>query len=248
VTYRHDNPEFEHLLAAHASGELDASDRGTLLRLADAAPERAGDLEAIDSALAAFSAERRLRQQVLAPAEVREEADACYARLQRAAARVEGEIRDRAVAGGIPQRVSAAPAPARRARVWSFAFAVAAVVLLGVFLWLQRGPALSSATPNDDRLGSVPTLQLRPQIGDQASSVEWQAWPGATRYEVVIEDGEGASVLSRPAADARSTRWELSSAEVASLREHKQLFLRVVARDSIGLVVASSHDVPMDVR
>ena len=261
MTSRHDNSEFERLLAAHACGELDEHGRNALTRRASEDPRRAGDVEAIDDVLAAFAAERRLRERVLAPAEAREEADEGYRRLSRAAAAREQRLREELQAQDRPSwsamplatdvsKATTVPARARGARLLALGFAIAAAVLLGAFLLLQRGPSLLTNAPQDLRSGAVPTIVLTPQIGASASSVEWQAVPGASHYEVLIEDAEGNLVLRRPDRATRNTRWDLTVAEIDALRKRspQALLLRVVARDGVGLIVATSHDVPLNVR
>ena len=237
--------EFARLLAAHTNREIDDRGLATLRRLANADSDLASELDAIDKVLATFDREQLLRERVMRPSEAREEAEDQYQALVRAAARAEQQVRERVLQQPLRPAIVAAP---RRLRRLAWVMMAAAMVMLGVFLALHRSPSLMTDTPKDERAGPVRAIVLSPQVSADTAFVEWQAVSGASHYDVAIEDGDGKVVLERPPQAKRSTRWDLSRDQIEKLKSQAALYLRVVARDGVGLVLASSHDVPLTVK
>lgn len=245
MTSRPERDEFARLLAAHANRELGDAGLASLRRLASADPELGSELDELDTMLATFDGERLLRDRVLRPSDGREEADDQFQALARAAGRAEHALRERLLVAPPRPRLLARPSRLRRA-AWTLL--AAAAVLVGVFVVLHRAPALLTDAPRDERAGPVNAIVLSPQISANASVVEWQPVPGASHYEVSIEDSDAKVVLTRDPAAKKTTRWDLSRDQIETLKRTPVLFLRVVARDGVGLVLASSHDVPLTVR
>ena len=245
MTSQHEREEFARLLAAHSNREIADAGVASLRRLASADPELGEELDAIDTMLATFDGERLLRSRILRPGDPRDEASPRYQALSRAAGRAEHALRERLLEQPVRPVVVARPV---RARQLAWALLVAAAVLLGVFLALHRSPPLLTESPRDERAGPVAAIVLTPQISANASIVEWQAVAGASHYDVSIEDADANVVFSRGSEAKKSTRWDLSRDQIETLKSMPSLFLRVVARDGVGLVLASSHDVPLSVK
>ena len=73
---------------------------------------------------------------------------------------------------------------------------------------------------------------------------------GAKSYEAVILGPTGDVLAQRAEASRASTTWELEAAALASVRavaDRTSLRLRVVARDSLGLPLATSGDLPLTI-
>jgi len=237
--------EFEQLLAAHANRELSQGQRQRLEALA-AELGRDADIADLDDLHAVFAGERELKRGVMAPAEPGEEADEVYSVLNRAAARAERAVRslDELTVPEIQVHAS------RPRSVWPWSMAVAAGLLIAVGVWAVASGVFGPARPSDDlQLGSVPRILLQPELAAQAREISWHAVVGARTYDVAIRDAEDRTVLARPPEHSRSNRWQLSAADYELLLRHVgPLYLRVVARDSGGLRIATTGDLPLEIK
>lgn len=237
------------LLRARALGELSTVEAEELRTRAAADRALAAELADWDEVEAALAAEGSLRDQVMAPAEAREEAGETWQRLQRAAAAAERELAARLRHGPAPAFRPLRRSALRRWLPWGALAAAAAAV---VFLLLRGddGPALLTAPPADLRAGGVVRLVLvNPVLSSDNRGLSWSAVAGAVAYEAVVVDAAGAVVLARDAALQRSTVWDLRDGEWNRLRAHRgALALRVRALDGSGVPVGSSGDLPLLVR
>ena len=245
MTPNPERSEFAQLLAAHANRELLPAERQHLAALAAGDPEHLADLHAVEAVHAAFAHERALARAALRPVDPREEADPLYRDLGRAAARAETQLKAglRALA---PVPVMAPVRPRWVLRVVWFG-AAAAALWLAWLLWLRppQAPPLLDGQPNREVL----SIRLVPEVNKDLRTISWQSLSGARRYDVVVEDAAGKVLLERPAAAAKSTRWDLSETEFTLLSQQREpLTLRVIARDGIGLPIGSSGDLPLSVR
>ncbi len=238
--------EFDLLLQGHANATLTAGERARLDALCAADAARAHTRSQLDALHAAFAAERALRAEVSAPLEAREEADEGFARVAKAAARAEDELRARlrhaptTLTLRAPRRLR----PLVLGSLVALAAALVLAVLLGAF---DRPPALQQGTPSGDRLGGdVVTIVIAPRLSSRDRTLSWSPVWHAHDYAAVIVDAAGKVVLERAAEHARSTRWELTVDEFENLRARSQdLRLRVQARDGLALPVATSGDLPL---
>lgn len=243
---RENGADFERLLAAHANGELDEREERRLRDLAGRDPARADLVKEIEEVRDLLGEERRLFEEVSACPDPGEEADTTYRSLARAAARSEGTIR--AALGGLDQITSV------RRRRWLPAtlLAAALVIVFGAILSSRPGgpPPLDHRPPADLRAGGEGArILFSPRVSADARRLSWRAVPGARTYDACIEDTEGRVVLRRPEPRARSTSWEFTEEEYRKLKSMPgPLQVRVVARDGVGLALATSGDLELDVR
>jgi hypothetical protein len=195
---------------------------------------------------AALAAERALRDEVSGPVRAEEELDPRYARIARAAASAEEELRVKLrAAAGVP----VIPLRARRGR-WLLALAAAAVVAAALVVLRGNGaPALLDGAPGDEHLGGPARILMVPEISDRTPGFSWHAVAGARSYDVLVVDARATVVLQRSAERAAATTWNLTPAEFAELKAHAgPLSLRVLARDGAGLIVGTTGDLQVHVR
>ncbi|MBK8976374.1 MAG: hypothetical protein IPM29_10630 [Planctomycetes bacterium] len=241
---------FGGLLREHAGRLLDAAGRQRLRELAAGDAEREAELQGLDDLHERFAAARAVAAVCLG-----EETDLAAGigadALRAAAARG---------SAGLAAQLRAHAAARRRRRGW---LAVAAAALVAVGLWLASGaggrsaPGLLGGRPDDAVLGGRTRIDVPRELRWSAPALRWDTVPGAVRYDAALElaprsDGPFAVLLERPAAQAATARWELSVAELESLRgaladagASAALRLRVAARDATGVVVATSGPVPL---
>lgn len=237
---------FERLLQARAIDELTPGERAQLERLAAADPRRATALAEWDAVHDLLAAERALRRSVQAPVEPVEEAEQGFARLQGAAARAGEQLRAHLATAALPRVVGAAPV---RRRWWL----AAAVALVAVSCWwlVGRGigPVLDPNVPQDRRAGgNLQLVLLEPVLTASARTIRWAPVAGAHGYGVVVVDADGNVVLSRDVSSQKSTAWELTPEQFASLRAQARLALRVSALDGAGIAIGSSGDLALSLR
>lgn len=237
---------FVRLLQARAIDELTPGEREQLERLAAAEPRKAAALAEWDAVHAVLADERALMRSVQAPVEPVEEADEGFARLQAAAVRAGERLRAQMVSATLPRVVGV---PSTR-RTWWVAAAIA-LVALSCWWLVGRGtaPALDSNAPQDRRAGgSLQLVLLEPVLTATARTIRWAPVAGAHGYAVVVVDAGGNVVLSRDVTLQKSTAWELTPEQFASLRPQSQLALRVSALDGAGIAIGSSGDLALSLR
>lgn len=239
-------PRASALLRGHALGALTADEQAELRDLARQQTAVRAAMTEFDRVHALCAQERALFAAVAVPAEVAEEADAGYARLAAAGARAEGELRSRLshpTVGVGPRR--------RRLRAWHLLPLAAAALLMAAWAlgWFAPPPALHQGAPRDERAGGVVTsIFMAPHLSAADRRLEWSPVWHAQTYEVAVFDADGKVLLQRPSEHARSTRWELTEEQIATLRARTDLRLRVRALDGSGLVVGSTGDLPLQVQ
>ncbi|MBK8101051.1 MAG: hypothetical protein IPK26_28540 [Planctomycetes bacterium] len=237
---------FLRLLQARAIDELTPGEREQLDLLAAADPRRGAALAEWDVVHEVLADERALRQSLQPPVEPIEEAAQGFVRLQAAAARAGERLRSQMVAATLPRVVAAAPAR----RSWWLA-AAALLVALSCWWLVGRGaaPALDPNVPQDRRAGgNLQLVLLEPVLTASARTIRWAPVAGAHGYGVVVVDADGNVVLSRDVTLQKSTAWELTPEQFASLRAQVRLALRVSALDGAGIAIGSSGDLALSLR
>lgn len=241
--------EFAQLLVGHANRELTGSEVTRLQELTADHPERADKVRSMEQVHELFEQERAAFEEVVSPSDPKEEADETYRRLQLRAAEGEELLRARLLHGVQPAQSAVG---GRRPRTAWILGAVAAAVLAGFFLTRGGGgpPELLPGDPGPQRLGPAAVhISLTAGITADNRQLSWVPVAGAATYDVVVENGAGNVVLQRGDAEARSTRWELSEAQLQLLQERAEgLILRVLARDGAGIVVGTTGDLPLSIR
>jgi len=244
----HDNREFEQLFAACSNGELTREERLRLQDLAGQDVGRRGALAEMETVRELLDIESSMRKAIRRPADPAEEADEGYQRLASAAARAETGLRANLEQSKILETLAPPRGPVKRApsRAWGITLAAAAAVLVGILIGMGAGHSsgLDSATPDIDKVLGVADIDVTTVLTAESPRLSWASPADAVRYDALIVDEAGVVVLTRPSTDLRvqrSTLWTLSSEEFTALREHKNLFLEVIARDKQGEEVARTH-------
>ncbi|MEZ5963059.1 MAG: hypothetical protein R3F56_04345 [Planctomycetota bacterium] len=220
-------------------------ERAELRALAEAPEVRAAMVE-FDHVHELCAHERALFAAVAAPAEAAEEADEGFARLAAAGARAESDLRGRLLHPALH-----VAGRRRFLRVWLAVPLVAAAAFLLAYTLgaFTAPPALHQEAPRDERAGGVVAgILLAPHLSAADRCLEWSPVWHARTYEVAVFDTGGKVLLQRPLEQARSTRWELTEEQIATLRAKGDLRLRVRALDGSGLVVGSTGDLPLQVQ
>lgn len=241
-----DPRRFDALVRGHAVMQLTDAEQTQLRALAAGDPGRRRAVADFDELHRRFAQERALMAAVAAPGEPVEEVDEGFARLAAAAARAEDELRSRLL-----HAAGALPAPRRRLLRFGLAVAAlaAAVVLAFAFGPWSPPPRLHDSVPGDERAGGVvASIMMAPHLSAADRSLEWSPVWHARTYEVAVLDADGKVVLQRSPEQARSTRWDLTSQQVDTLRTRRELRLRVRALDGTGLLVGASGDLPLQVQ
>ncbi len=246
----HNNNELEQLMVAHMNRDLTQEERDRLQDLASKDPARRGVVAEMDAMHELLDAEAQLRAQVMAPAELGEEAGEGYARLAKAASRAEDQLRNQL---RDQQTLQLQPGllPERRRQRWlAVALAVAAAIILSlIFINHDGGPGLNGNTPENDFIGRQTVIILDPVIRRQDRSLSWGDVSGARFYDVSIVDANNDAVLQRDANARGSHSWQLTMAQFDLLSRHQgALYLRVVATDGAGIPVGSTGDLLLQVK
>ena len=241
----HDNREFEQLFAACSNGELTKEERLRLQDLAGQDVGRRGALAEMEAVRELLDIESSMRKAVRRPADPAEEADEGYQRLASAAARAEAGLRASFEQSKVMETLAPSRGSVKRgpSKVWGVALATAAAVLVGILIGMGAGQSsgLDSSRPDDSKVLGLADIDVTTALSAESPRLSWAAPADAVRYDAVIVDEAGAVVLTRPATDLqvqRSTFWTLGAAEFSALREHKALFLEVIAKDKRGEEVA----------
>lgn len=234
---------------------LTADERGELSALAAAQPAVQDAKADFDHVHALCAQERALFEAVAAATEPAEEADPGFARLAAAGAGAESDLRGRLLhpAADVvhPRRPHRRPYRRPYRRLWlALPLAAAAALVCGWALgWFAAPPALHQSAPRDERAGGVVSnILLAPHLSAADRRLEWSPVWHAQTYEVAVLDAGGKVLLQRSPEQARSTRWELTEEQIATLRASRDLRLRVRALDGSGLVVGSTGDLPLQVQ
>lgn len=232
------NPEFQQLFAAYTNRDLTREEQARLRELSGSDLARRAALAEVDALHDLLAEERDLRDHAAAPVDAVEAGDEGFLRLQRAAARAEGGLRERLDEAVVLPRTApgaAAPDPVRESRRIWLMVAAALFLLALVLRFLPEGnPALDPSTPDQAKVLGGPDILLTTDVRADEPVLFWGAVSGARRYRAEVVDPAGAVVLERAEALARENQWRLSAAEFADLAGRNQLFLRVVALDGEG--------------
>ncbi len=251
----HDNREFEQLFVAYANGELTREEHSRLLVLVGQDVGRRGALAEMDAVHEVFAVEAGMRSRIQRPVEPIEEADESYQRLVGAAARAETGLRATLEQSPVidPLVVKRAPRQGAATRVWAVALAAVVFAVVSLVLALNPGgpPPLDGSNPGHNVLGN--DIVITPSV---TADSPWLSWgiphADAVDYQAVILDAQDEVVLQRATTDLRirrATTWALSEEDLQRLRQHRELFLRVVAFDKAGVEVArTTGKKPIDVR
>ncbi|MHC4512243.1 MAG: hypothetical protein ACYTGW_14570 [Planctomycetota bacterium] len=255
-----DYQEFEQLLQAHANKELTTDERMQLAALAKDDPERQRAVGGFRELHRFMDDERRLTAAVMVPPDPSEETDESYRRMAQAAARAEQQLGAKLMNPvhregrfGAPRFAFGGSASRKNRRLW-FAFAAAAaaalVAALLVFDWGPDAPPLNPDQPGPDKIGRPANIiLLNPVLTASDLRLSWRHVQGARSYDARILDTDNAVVLARAFAQARSNEWWFTKAEYDVLKTHPgDLFLRVVARDGVGVGFATTSERKLDVR
>lgn len=249
----HDNREFEQLFAAYSNGELTKAECSRLYDLAGQDVGRRGALAEMEAVHELLKVEVRMRKTVQRPAEPAEEADESYRRLAAAAARAQAKLRANLEQATMIQTMPLGDIQKRSAvRTWGMVLAAAALVVVSVLVGMGMGQTsgLDGSNPDNKVLGYSISMRTVLTVDDPRFS--WDPVEDATRYDASILDHSGTEVVLRPTVDIRvrrATEWTLSSAGLEVLRKHGELFLRVVATDKRGEVLArSTSKTPIELR
>ncbi|MCC6671925.1 MAG: hypothetical protein IT458_12755 [Planctomycetes bacterium] len=256
-TQGEDRPPFDEyadLLAAHANRDLTARQAQRLQDLVEHDETRRAEVEDLAVLHGLFAAERELRRRILGAPRSDEAQDPELRQLLEA-----GQSR---LAARATELLATPPASVRPATPhswrWRLArpawFALAGAVATAILLWISlRGggePGLAERAPQDQRLsGTARLVLLAAEIDLAEPHLDWYPVLGAVRYDASVTDATGAVIVARPETAGPSTRWEFRAEELTKLQQHAgALNLRVVARDGMGLVVGTSHDLPLTLK
>ncbi len=248
----YEDHEFEQFLVAHANKDLTPSDRDRLQTTVGLDERYAIEIEGVNEVHRLFDVERGLFSKVMAPVEPAEEANETYQAIARAAASGEEELRVKLMTRTASARGTRGRIIPLRRNLWASAIAVAAVLVVALVLVFEGGtaPTLNPNTPDAGRLGPESSrIIFNPEVTMASREVSWNAVIGARTYDVVIEDVQGKTFFSRSADRAASITWTFTKDQYRELSTATgPLYLRVVARDGAGVVIASSGDLQLSVR
>jgi hypothetical protein len=238
--------EFAALLQGHATLSLTAEERDRLLAACAGHPARAAQLEAFTRLHEVFARERAVFTAVAAPPDPAEEGDEGFARLAAAGARAQAELRSRLVHAPAQFPV-VLPRRRRRILVGLALLAAAMLAAFGLGVFDAGPPRLRPSAPLPGAAGGEgQSIVIAPRLSAADRTLSWSPLWHAQSYDVVVVDAAGNVVLRRSPDHARSTRWELTTAEFEQLRARRlELRLRVRALDGAGLPVGTSGDLPL---
>jgi hypothetical protein len=241
-------------LRAHANRDLTSGESAKLRAFAAKDAGTAAALASMEALHATMDDERELFAAVAVPISAAEASDGDWQRLAASGARAEAVLRGQLRFGELASssRVVGARSKAVARGWWWVAGAAAAMVLVAI-LWRtadEERPSLIPTTPNERVLGSGARIVLTAELRLDRPVLSWHVVVGAKSYDAVILGPTGDVLAQRAEQSRASTSWELEAAAVASLRtvtDRTGLRLRVVARDSLGLPLATSGDLPLTI-
>lgn len=234
---------FARLLRGHANADLSAAETAELRRLAATDPARTETVRTTDAALELFAGERELCAAVLAEPPLADEAGEEFERLQQRAAQEEADLRAKMLHRPVPM---VATVRARRPLLRPVLLVAAAAAIVAIALQFGSGPGPALLPQKPDNLhagGAINLVLLDAELSAAQRELSWAAVPGAEGYDVVVADAAGNVVLRRDVAARRSTTWELTTDDFASLRAASgPVRIRVVALDGAGIPIGSSGE------
>ncbi|MGE0144204.1 MAG: hypothetical protein AB7I19_16425 [Planctomycetota bacterium] len=244
-----------HWLRAHANRDLTNHEAAELREFATRDADAASAVAEMDALHESLDEERALFLAVSAPLTHAEEGDARWQRLSAAGAHAEAGLRAQLRFGegvGATTGSQGLRKVASHTRWWWALAAAAAVIVLSIMLrggGVER-PSLLPNTPDDRVLGSGARILLTAELRLDRPVLSWHVVVGAAFYEAVILGPSGESLAQRADRSRASTTWELEATDLDRVRavaDRASLRLRVIARDSLGLPLATSGDLPLTI-
>jgi hypothetical protein len=131
----------------------------------------------------------------------------------------------------------------RRQRWWPIAIA-AAIAIVAVGVWQQRGDRSNVAPIVDDLRGPTDSIRAVASVRGRTLVINWTPKPNADRYGVRLQKSDATVVVDRIISD---TSLVISRDSLAGVVNGERLYWEVRALDALRRTIARSRLIPVPV-